>query len=113
MDFKREKVLPSKTYHIPTECGTLHFTACYQDEKLIEIRGLIGKSGICPACQLENFCKAVSIILQSDMPRYKIVQKFKKQFIGSNCGQPFKWEDKTYISCHDYIAQFVVKELDL
>ena len=112
MDFKRDKTIPSKTYHIPTDCGTLHITLGKQDEKLIEVRGTIGKSGICPNCQLDNFCKAISIILQSELAQYKIVKKFKKQFVGSSCGQPFTYEGKPYTSCHDLIAQWVCKELE-
>lgn len=113
MDFKRDKTLPSKTYHIETDnCGTLHYTQCFQDERIVEVRGMIGKSGICPNCGLDNFCKAVSIILQSEMPRYKIIEKFKKQFIESNCGQPFTWEEKAYKSCHHLVAACVVKEIE-
>ena len=111
-DWKRPKEIPSNTTRIATECGGLYITKGFEDEKLIEIRGVIGKGGTCPNCQLDNFCRVVSMYLQSPEPRYKIIKKFTKQFEGSNCGQPFIWEEKKYLSCHDYIAQSVIKELE-
>lgn len=111
-NWKRPKVLPEITSHIETQCGTLHFIMAMEDEKIVECRAMIGKSGTCCNMQLENFCKIISMYLQSPEPRYKIVKKFRKQFIPVNCGQPFLWEEKKYLSCHDLIAQWVVKELE-
>lgn len=110
--FKRDKVIPSQTEHVETQCGTLHATFGFQEERLIEVRGLIGKGGTCCNCQLDNLCKIISMYLQSPEPRYKIIKKFYKNLEGSNCGQPFKWKEKDYTSCHDYIAQKVIEELE-
>jgi hypothetical protein len=109
--YKRPKTIESKTEHVETSCGTMHFTTGY-DTGLVEIRAMIGKSGTCPNCQLDNFCRVVSMYLQSPEPRYRIVKKFRKQFEGANCGMPFTWKEKKYTSCHDYIAQAVIKELE-
>lgn len=51
------------------------------------------------------------MLLQSPMPRYKIIGKMKKQFIGENCGMPFFIEGKKFDSCIHYIAQEVINEL--
>jgi len=111
-NWKRPKELPETTYHIETMCGTLHFIMAKDDGRLVEVRALIGKSGVCCNIQLENFCRVMSMYLQSPEPRYKFIKKFKKQFVGSNCGQPFLWEKEKYLSCHDLISQWVVRELE-
>jgi len=103
-NFKRPKVIPSKTEHIETVCGTLHFTMGYDEDKLIEVRCQIGKSGICQNVLLDSFAKMVSIALQSQMPRYKICEKIKKQFVGVRCNQGQ--------SCVDVIADKIIKELE-
>lgn len=115
-DYKRPKTLESKTENIKTDCGTLNFTKGYDNGKLVEIWAVIGRSGTCSNSLLASFCKVVSMYLQSAHPRYKIVKKFKKQFIGSNCGMPFYIkEDKEqvkYCGCIDWIAQNIVEEID-
>ena len=109
--YKRPKEIESTTEHIETFCGTLHLTRGYNGG-LVEVRALIGKSGTCCNVQLENFCKVTSMYLQSPEPLYRIVKKFKKQFEGANCGQGFVWQEKNYLSCHDYIAQQIIKDLE-
>ena len=112
-DFKRDKVIPIQTFHIDTEaCGTLHLTIGKQEDKIIEVRGTIGKAGTCCNTFLNSFCLITSILLQGDMPRYKIIEKFKNQFIETNCGQPFIWRDKKYTSCVDLISCVVNAELE-
>lgn len=112
-DFKREKSIPSETRHIDTSCcGTLHLTLCWQDKRLIEVRGMIGRAGTCCNTFLNSICIILSILLQSDMARYKIIKKLKKQFVEVNCGQDFIWQEKTYKSCVDLVAQSVIKELE-
>ncbi len=103
INWKRPKVIPSKTEHIETECGTIHLTFGYEEDKLIEVRCTIGKSGICANVLLDSFAKLVSIALQSQMPRYKICEKLKKQFVGAKCNQG--------VSCVDVISQKIINEL--
>lgn len=112
MDWKRPKTVKSKTEHITSSCGTLHIIKGYDGERLIEITASIGKSGTCANCLLDSFSKVVSMYLQSPMARYKIVKKFKKQFTDSSCGMPFKYEDKMYRGCIDWISQNIVDEID-
>jgi len=110
--WKRPKTLPSTTEHIDTQCGTLHFTIVKEDDKLVEVRGMIGKSGTCGNVFLDTICKMVSMYLQSPEPRYKICKKFRKQFVDMNCGQgKFVWEGEEYTGCIDYVIKRVVKEL--
>ena len=111
-NWKRPKVLPSETKEVETSCGHMYFTKCYEDDKLIEVRTTIGKCGTCSNIMLDSFCKLISIILQSEMPRYKTIKKLKKNFEGMNCGQPFKFEGVNYTGCHDYIIKSVVNELE-
>lgn len=113
-DWKRPKTINSKTEKITTQCGSLFLTLGYEDERLIEVSARIGKNGVCPFILLDSFCKAVSMYVQSDHPRYKIVKKFKKQFVdmsGCETGK-FAHEGKEYNCCIDYIAKRVVSELE-
>lgn len=106
--YKRPKEIHSKTENIKLECGTLNLIFGYQEEvegKVIEVRALIGKSGICPAILLDSFSKTLSVLLQSPMPRYKIVEKIKKQFVGVTCSQGVS-------CCVNEIAVRLLKELE-
>ena len=106
--YKRPKEIESKTEAIKLECGTLHLTFGYQEEvegKIVEVRAVIGKSGVCGNILLDSYAKAMSMLLQSPMPRYKIVEKIKKQFKGVVCSQGEK-------SCVNEIALRLLKELE-
>ena len=117
-DWKRPKEIPSNTEMIKTNCGGLYLTLGFEDDKLIEVRATIGKNGTCSNIMLDIICKLMSITLQSEMPRYKIVKKFRKQFSHEKdkdmtCDQDkFFHEEKEYQSCMDYIVKKVIKELD-
>ena len=113
VNWKRPKVLPSKTHNIPTQEGNLHLILGYEDDKLVEVRGNIGKAGSYANTLIDTICKLVSMFLQSPTPRYKIVEKFKKQFADMASGlDPFEYEGKKYTCAVDVIAQMVIKELD-
>ena len=106
-EWKRPKSIPSKTHHIETEgCGTLHFTMGWEEEdgRLIEVRATIGKNGICGNILLDTVAKLMSMYLQSPEPRYKIVEKFKRQFVGVKCNQGKP--------CIESLAESVIKELE-
>jgi len=111
-NWKRPKVIPSETEHIVLEnCGTLHLTLGTEDERLIEVRAVIGKNGICGNVLLDSLAKSLSILLQTDYPRYKICEKLKRQFLPDTkgnkivCGQTGK-------SCVEEIAERIVKILE-
>ena len=114
MEFKRDKVLGGKTYSVKMNCGSLSFTFNYQEDKLVEIFGVIGKSGVCPHTLLDSWCKVVSCYLQSPEPRYKIIKKFNKQFVGMPACEmnKFTFEEKEYTSCVDIITQKIIEELE-
>lgn len=112
-EWKRPKVLPGNTERIVTREGTLFFTKCYQDDKLIEVRGAIGKNATLAMVLVDTICKLISIILQSKMPRYKVCKKLKKQFADMNLDMdPFTHNDKKYSWSVDYIIKQVIEELD-
>jgi hypothetical protein len=109
--YVRPKVINSKTEAIKLECGTLHLTLGYLDEvddvygRVTEVRAVIGKSGVCGNILLDSYSKALSMLLQSPMPRYKIVEKIKKQFKGVVCSQGLS-------CCVNEIAIRLLKELE-
>lgn len=113
--YKRPKEISETTLHIETSCGTLHLILGYDDDektRLIEVRANIGKGGTCPNVQLDTICKLISMYLQSPEARFRIIKKFKKQFEGMNCGNPFTWEEKEYTGCHDIVFKKIIKELE-
>jgi ribonucleoside-diphosphate reductase alpha chain len=101
--WKRPKSIPSQTEKITTQCGSLFLTFGYEGDRLIEVRISIGKSGICANVLLDCFARMISIALQSNMPRCKILKKIKKQFVGVKCNQGQ--------SCVDIVAERIIKEL--
>jgi len=107
-EYKRPKSIESKTESIRLDsCGTLHLTFGYQEEvegKVVEVQALIGKAGVPCNVLLNCYAKAMSMLLQSPMPRYKIVEKIKKQFKGVSCGTEKR-------SCIDAIAERLLSEL--
>ena len=72
----------------------------------------MGKSGSCGRVFTDSVCKMISMYLQSPEPRYKIIKKFKKQFVDMKCGQPFDYEGDKYSCCIDYIIKCVIGELE-
>lgn len=106
-------MIPSVTKHVETSCGTMHLTLGYDDEKLVEVKVMIGKNGCCPNVLLDTVAKVISMYLQSPEPRYKVAKKFKNQFVGGGvCGNPFKEGEKIYKGCVDYITSLVAEEME-
>lgn len=116
VDWKRPKVLPSKTLHIPTQEGNLHLTLAYEEDnfkKLVEVRATIGKAGSYANTLIDTCCKLISIIIQSPLSREKICKKFKKQFVDMASGlDPFEYEGKKYTCVIDVIIKLVINELE-
>jgi len=114
-NWKREKEIPSKTELIDLEtpaCGNMHLTFCWQDDSLIEVRAVIGKSGVCGNIMLDTIAKLMSMYLQSSEPKYKIVKKFRKQFLPDTKGNQITCGHGKGKSCIEEIAERVVKELE-
>jgi len=111
--WKRPKEIPSKTFHIETQEGTLHLTLGYEDERLIEVRAMIGKAGTYAQIMLDTIAKLISMYLQSPEARYKIVKKFNKQFAEMFCGmEEFEWQGEKYQSAIDLIVKIVITEVE-
>jgi hypothetical protein len=108
--YTRPKVIQSKTEAITLDnCGTLYLTFGYQEDvegRVVEVMAIIGKTGICSNILLNSFAKAMSMLLQSPTPRYKIVEKVKKQFKGISC------QNGKEKSCISLIAEKLIKELE-
>lgn len=113
VNWKRPKCIPSITRSIETNEGNLHLIFGFEDEKLIEVRGNIGKAGSFANTLVDTICKLISMYLQSPEPRYKIIKKFKKQFEDMEAGiDPFTYEGIKYTCTIDVIVKLVVKELE-
>ncbi len=115
--WRRPKEIPSKTEHIVLEtegCGTLHLTLGWEeiDGRLIEVRAVIGKSGVCPNVLLDTVSKLMSMYLQSPEPRYKISEKFQRQFMPDTKGNRITCSKGSGKSCIEEISERVLKELD-
>lgn len=105
--YKRPKVIDSKTEAIPlADCGTMHLTMGFDPDvkRPVEIRCVIGKAGVPCNILLDSFAKAISMLLQSGYPVYKISEKVKKQFLGVVCGNGKN-------SCINAVAEKLIKEL--
>jgi len=109
-EYRRPKVINSKTEAITLDnCGTLFLTFGYQEDvegKVVEVMAVIGKTGICSNVLLNSFAKAMSMLLQSPTPRYKVIEKIKKQFIGVSC------QNGKGKACISEIAERLIKELE-
>ena len=111
--WKRPKEIPSTTYHIETNEGTLHLTIGTDNDRIIEVRGVIGKAGTYSNIWVDTLCKLISFYLQSPEPRYKIEKKLRLQFEDMSCGmEVFEWQGEKFKSVIDVIIKSVVKEVN-
>jgi hypothetical protein len=114
--WKRPKVIPSTTYHIDTNEGTLHLTLGYEEgddgrNRLIEVRGVIGKAGTYSNVWVDTICKLLSCYIQSPEPRFKFEKKLEKLSDITMGMEPFTWEKEKYQSVLDVIIKMVRKEI--
>ena len=113
-DWKRPKTIPSVTEQIKMpSCGNLHLTLGWEEDggRLIEVQAVIGRSGTCPCVLLNTTAKLMSMLLQSSEPRFKIVEKFKKQFLPDTKGNQITCGQDKGKGCIETIAERVIKEL--
>lgn len=110
-DWKRPKILDSLTQEIHTPAGTLFLTLCYDDRRLIELHGIIGKQGTYASLQLDIICRLISIILQTRLSRAKIMRKIKNNFYTIKWELPFEFEKKKYSGYEDYLFKLIVNEI--
>ena len=111
-DYKRPKTLDSFTINnIPSQAGNLNLTMCYDNKRLVEVFGEIGKAGSYASIQLTVLCRLLSIILQSKLSRTKIMKKIRLGFFDIDWGLPFEYEKKEYTGHEDFIFKTITKEI--
>ena len=115
--WKRPKVIPSTTYHIDTNEGCLHLTLGYEEgddgkQRIIEVRGVIGKAGTYSNVWVDTLCKLLSMYIQSPEPRYKFGKKMELLSDISMGMETFKWENEKYQSVLDVIVKTVAREIE-
>lgn len=111
-DYKRPKELKSLTVSLDTPTGKVYITFCYDDKRLVELHGILGKGGNYASMQLETICRLISIILQAKLSRAKIMKKIKKNFYDMKWETPFTYENKSYTGYEDFLFKALVCELN-
>jgi len=110
-DWKRPKTLEGTTTKVRTPCGSLYVTMNECDNTLCEVMLTLGKSGTCQNLLFRTISLLVSVLLQSNIPREKIVKLISKQMEG-NCGNDRIYFNETeYHSCIDFVFRKIVEEL--
>lgn len=113
MDYERPPVLEGRTIKFPTPCGSLYLTINEDKSKVREVRMRLGKVGYCQRLLLETIAILLSVILQSDIPRQKIIKALSHQ-MESGCGMGKIWyKGEYYNSCMDYAVEKILEEIAL
>ena len=108
---KRPKILEGKTVKVTIGCGSLYIGLSYNEDKLYEVRLVMGKAGSCKNTELFLLGIMLSVMLQSDIPRTKII-KTLKHWLNSKCDNMYQNADKKFITCYDSIANLIIEELE-
>ena len=109
--FKRPEVLEGSTTKLKTPCGAMYVTVNEFEGKLCEVMLTLGRSGTCQNLLFRVTSLLLSVMLQSDIPREKIVKAISKQMEG-NCGQGrIYFNGQEYHSCIDYVFKRITEEL--
>ena len=103
----RENILEGKTPRVKTGCGWLYITMNYQNGKLFEVFGKMGKAGGCAGSMSEAIGRLISLCLRNNIP----VEKIIRQVRGLSCYRPAGLGDDKILSCSDAIAQMLEKEM--
>ena len=110
LTIKRPETLEGRTHKIDTPCGSLYLTLNENDSKLYEIRISLGKIGNCARTLLQTIAVLFSVLLQSDIPRSKILKTLENGF-DANCANPFYLDGTHYKSCIDLICKTMGEDL--
>ncbi len=99
--YKRPPVLTGKTYRMQTGCGYLYVTINQREDHAFEVFLSLGKSGGCPASQLEAVGRLLSASLRAGVPLGLLMKQLK----GIRCPRPVWVEGgKQVLSCADAIG---------
>ncbi len=110
MSFQRPEALLGYTAKISTACGNFYLTLNEYENKLCEVRMGIGKSGNCVRMLFETIAILVSVMLQSDIPKEKIVKTLLNQ-LECNCGNAILYKGEKYHSCLDYAIRKIIEDM--
>jgi len=104
----RPRALPSCTHKVRVGCGNLYITVTSNEESIVEVFAMLGKSGGCSMCQNEALCRSISIGLRSGVP----VDSYVKTLKGIGCPNPIHGENgHTALSCPDAVGKVLELEL--
>jgi ribonucleoside-diphosphate reductase alpha chain len=113
-EYKRPKVLTGKRIKYTTGCGSLYLNLnSGETGKLEEVILTMGKRGSCKNTELFLLGVMLSVLLQSSMPRQKIIKTLRNHWIKTKCDNMFRLEGgHEDITCYDLIANAVLEELE-
>ena len=109
--WKRPTVLEGSTTRLKTPCGSMYVTTNECDNKLCEVMLTLGKSGTCQNLLFRTISLLVSVMLQSNIPKEKIVKAISKQMEGSCGNDKIYFNGTEYYSCIDFVFKRIVEEL--
>ncbi len=107
---ERPEVLNGYTPKIDTQCGTLYLTLNELEEKLFEVRLIMGKAGNCVNTLLQTITILISVLLQSKIPPDKIAKALEKR-LDSHCPEPFIKDGIKYVSCVDWVIRKILEDM--
>lgn len=106
----RPEVLHGYTPKLSTPCGSLYFTLNECDNRLCEVRAIMGKAGTCSNIMLQTIALLISVMLQSGIDRERIKKALLNQFEG-NCGQTIWYKGERYHSCVDFMVKRILEDM--
>lgn len=106
----RPDIVPSVTYKMRTNCGSLYIIVTIDDElKPFEVFAYLGHSGSCTSAQINGLSISISLGLRSGV----VVDKYISHLRQVRCGETtFAGEKATILSCANAIAQVMEKVRD-
>ena len=107
----RPDTLSGSTTKIKTNCGNFYLTMNLNEGELYEVKMDMGKSGNCAKGMLSAISILYSILLQLGATKEILVKTIKRHLLGVSCGQDFYHDKKRHLSCLDWAAKQILKEL--
>lgn len=107
----RPDCLNGTTTKIKTNCGNFYLTMNLNEDELYEVKMDMGKSGNCQKGMLSAMSILYSILLQLGVEKEVLVKTIKRHLLGVNCGNDFYTDKKRHLSCLDWAAKQILKEL--
>jgi ribonucleoside-diphosphate reductase alpha chain len=106
----RPEVLEGYTQRLETPCGDLYLTLNECENKLCEVRMILGKSGTCYNIVFQTIALLLSVMLQEGISKERIKEVLNKQFEG-NCGQNIYHSGILYHSCIDFMVKKLLEDM--